>query len=123
MKAIASSKFLFVTSVIAGGTVWAVFAGLETEPWGSPYGWIAVAGLGLTFGFLGKGHPVLWPLGIFLGELLFGLGHFLKSMFFYSGGGANFFFPLGLLFLVPFTVPALIGSIVGFGIRQATHGA
>ena len=123
MKAIASSKLLFVASVIAGGTVWAVFAVFKTEPWDSPYGWIAVAGLGLTFGFLGKGNPMFWPLGIFLGEVLFGLGDFLRSMFFYSDGGVNFFFPLGLIFLVPFTVPALVGSVVGFGIRKATNGA
>ena len=120
---IAASRWLFVASVIAGGALWAAFAVLETEPWDSPYGWVAVAGLGLTFGFLGQGNPMLWPLGIFLGEALFGLGSFLKSLFFYSGGGASFFLPLGLIFLVPFTVPALIGSIVGFGIRQATHGA
>jgi hypothetical protein len=123
MKAIASSRLLFFTSVIAGGTVWAVFAVLKTEPWDSLYGWIAVAGLGLTFGFLGKGNPMFWPLGIFLGEILFGLGEFLKSIFFYSDGGVNFFFPLGLLFLIPFTVPALIGSVVGFEIRKATHRA
>lgn len=123
MKAIASSKLLFVTSVIAGGTVWAAFAVFKTEPWDSAYGWATVAGLGLTFGFLGKGNPMFWPLGIFLGQVLFGLGDFLKSIFFYSGGGVNFFFPLGLIFLVPFTVPALIGSVVGFGIRKATNGA
>jgi hypothetical protein len=74
MKAIASSKLLFVTSVIAGGTVWAVFAVFKTEPWDSPYGWIAVTGLGLTFDFLGKENPMFWPLGILLGEILFGLG-------------------------------------------------
>ena len=123
MKAIASSKFLFVTSVIAGGAVWAVFAAFKTEPWDSPYGWIVVTGLGLILGFLGKENPMFWPLGIFLGEVLFGLGNFLKSVFFYSGGGVNFFFPLGLIFLVPFTIPALIGSFVGFGLRKATKGA
>lgn len=103
--------------------MWAVFAVLKTEPWDSPYGWIVVAGLGLILGFRGKGNPVFWPLGILLGEVLFGLGDFLKSIFFYSGGGVNFFFPLGLMFLVPFTIPALIGSFIGFGIRKATRGA
>mgnify|MGYP001612249306 CR=1 FL=1 len=123
MKAIASSKLLFVTSVIAGGTVWAVFAAFKTEPWDSPYGWIVVAILGFILGFLGKGNPMLWPLGIFLGEALFGLGDFVKSIFFYSGGGINFFFLLGLIFLVPFTIPALIGSVVGSAIRKAKYGA
>jgi hypothetical protein len=45
----------------------------------------------------------------------------VKSVFFYSGGGVNFFFPLGLMFLVPFTIPALIGSFVGFGLRKALN--
>jgi hypothetical protein len=48
MKAIASSRLLFVASVIAGGAVWTVFALLKTEPWDTLYGWIAVAGLGLA---------------------------------------------------------------------------
>jgi hypothetical protein len=121
MKAIASSKLLFVTSVIAGGTVWAAFAVFKTEPWDSPYGWLTVAGLGLILGFLGKANPMFWPLGIFLGEVLFGLGSLVKSVFFYSGGGVNFFFPLGLMFLVPFTIPALIGSFVGIGLRKALN--
>jgi hypothetical protein len=121
MKWIASDKLLFAISVIAGAAVWVVFAAFETEPWDSPYGWIVVAGLGLILGFLGKGHPIFWPLGIFLGEVLFGLESLVKSVFFYSGGGVNFFFPLGLMFLVPFTIPAFIGSFVGFGLRKALN--
>jgi len=103
--------------------VWAVFDAFTTEPWDSPYGLIVVAGLGLTFGFFGRGNSMLWPLGIFLGEALFGLCTFLKSIFFYSGGGVNFFFPLGLMFLVPFTIPAVIGSFVGSWLRKMTMGA
>ncbi len=121
MKEIASSKLLFVTSVVAGGAVWAVFAVFETEPWDSPYGWIVFVGLGFVLGYLGKGNPVFWPLGIFLGEVLFGLGSLVKSVFFYSGGGVNFFFPLGLIFLVPFIIPVFIGSFVGFGLRKALN--
>jgi len=101
--------------------VWGGFAVFKTEPWDVHIGWIVLAGLGLVFGFIGKGNPILWPLGIFLGEVLFGLGSFLKDVFFYSGGGVNFFFPLGLMFLVPFIVPALIGSFAGFGLRKAIN--
>lgn len=114
-----ADKPLFAISVIAGAAVWAVFAAFGTEPWDSLYGWIAVAGLGLVLGFLGKRNPLLWPLGLFLGEALFGLGGFLRSAFFGGGGGVNFFFPLGLMFLVPFSIPALIGSFAGFGLRKA----
>lgn len=121
MKEIASSKLLFVISIVTGGAVWVVFAMFETEPWNSLYGSIAMAGLGITFGFLGKGNPMLWPLGVFLGEFLYGTGSFVKSLFFYSGGGVNFFFPLGVKFLVLFTIPALIGSLVGFGVKKALN--
>jgi len=78
-----------------------------------------MAGLGVVFGFLGKGNLMLWPLGILLGEFLYGTGSFMKSLFFYGGGGANFFFPLGAMFLIPFTIPALVGSLVGFGLQKA----
>lgn len=119
MTEISSGKLLFGISVVIGGALWVVFALFDTEPWDSPYGWIAVAGLGIVLGFLGKGIPLLWPLGIFLGELLYGRGSVVKSLFFYSGGGANMFFPLGAMFLVPFTLPAFIGSLVGFGFKKA----
>jgi len=115
----ASGKGLFMASIIAGMAVWGAFAAFKTEPWDVPLGWIVLAGVGFIFGFLGKGNPILWPLGIFLGEVLFGLGSLVKSLFFYSGGGVNFFFPLGLMFLVPFTIPAFIGSFAGFGLRKA----
>ena len=121
MKWISSAKLLFAISVVAGAALWIVFAAFESEPWDSAYGWTVVAGLGLVLGFLGKGNPIFWPLGIFLGEVLFGLGSLVKSVFFYSGGGVNFFFPLGLMFLVPFTISALIGSFVGFGLRKALN--
>ena len=78
--------------------------------------------LGIGFGFLGKANPMLWPLGIFLGEVLFGVGSLLKNLFFYSGG-VNLFLPLGLLFLIPFTAPALVGSFIGFGLRKALYKA
>lgn len=121
MKEIASSKLLFVTSVIVGVAIWVVFAVFETEPWDSRYGLMGMAGLGVVFGFLGKGNPMLWPLGIFLGELLYGTGSFMKDLFFYSGGGVNFFFPLGAMFLVPFTIPVLIGSLAGFGFKKVLN--
>ena len=76
--------------------------------------------LGLLLGFLGKENPWLWPVGIYLGETLFGLGSFIKGVLFSNGGGASLFIPLGIIFLIPFTLPALVGSFVGSGIRKAT---
>jgi len=49
------------------------------------------------------------------------LGSFIESLFFYGGGGADLFFPLGLMFLIPFATPALIGSFVGFALRKVLY--
>ena len=77
--------------------------------------------LGFVLGLIGNGKPWLWPLGIYLGEAIFGLGSFLTSLFFYRGGGADMFIPLGILFLILFTAPALIGSMAGFGVKKITR--
>lgn len=115
-----TKRNIFIISVIAGFIFWAVFTWFNIEPWDSPYGWFTVGILGFIFGFSGKESPWLWPLGIYLGEALFSLSSFLKSLFFYSGGGANMFIPLGILFLIPFSFPAFIGSYIGFGFKKAT---
>lgn len=114
-----SKRNVFILSVIAGFVFWLIFAGFNVEPWDSPYGWLTVGMLGLFLGFIGKENPWLWPLGIYLGETLFGLSSFLKGVLFSSGGGANMFIPLGIIFLIPFTFPAFIGSFLGFSIRKA----
>lgn len=113
------NKIYFLASVFIGILFWVIFIWINIEPWDSLYGWITVVILGFVFGFVGKVKPWLWPLGLFLGELLFGIGGYLKDLFFYSGGGVNMFIPLGILFLVPFTIPAFIGSFVGYGARKA----
>ena len=96
-----------------------MFTWLNIEPWDSPYGWVTVGVLGLFLGCIGKESPWLWPLGMYLGEALFGLGSFVKSLFFSGEGGVNMFVPLGILLLIPFSFPAFLGSFVGFGIKQA----
>jgi len=114
-----SRRNIFIISVLIGFIFWAVFTWFEIEPWDSLYGWVTIGILGLFLGLISKGNPWLWPLGIILGEMLFGSGSFLINIFFYSGGGANMFIPLGILFLIPFSLPAIIGSFVGFGIKKA----
>ncbi len=115
-----SKRKVFIISVIAGFIFWAIFAWFTIEPWDTSYGWLTVGLLGLVLGLIGKENPWLWPLGIYLGETLFGLGSVIKGVVFSSGGGANMFIPLGIIFLIPFTFPAFIGSLVGSRIRKAT---
>jgi hypothetical protein len=109
-----STRPLFLASVVAGAAVWAVFDLFDTEPWDSVYGWVAVPVLGFAFGLVGKERPMRWPAGIFLGQVLFG-----TASLFFRGGGANLFIPLGLLFLVPFTIPAVLGALVGSALSKA----
>ncbi|NIQ13039.1 MAG: hypothetical protein GTO02_01105 [Candidatus Dadabacteria bacterium] len=116
-----SNRNIFIISIVIGILFWVMFVALlNTEPWDTTYGWIVVGMIGLILGFIGKEKPWLWPIGFFLGELLFGLSVFFKDLFFYSGGGVNMFIPLGIVFLIPFTIPAFIGSFVGFSIRKVT---
>ena len=102
-----------MNSVAAGAVTWALFAAFGTEPWDTSAGWIVMAGLGFYFGYWASSNPVLWPLGILIGQTLWGFGTLLKDLFFYSGGGANLFWPVGLMMLLPFTVPALLASLIG----------
>jgi hypothetical protein len=104
-----NTRLCFLAAIAAGAALWVLFAAFNTEPWDSPAGWITVTILGYFFGYYGKGNPLLWPLGMLLGQILWGFG----TLLFHSGGGANLFLPLGVLFLVPFTIPALIGSAAG----------
>ena len=120
MKDIRSEKNIFIFSIVMGILFWGVFVVLlNIEPWDTTYGWGAVGFLGFVLGLIGKEKPWLWPVGIFLGEFFFALGSFLKSLFFYSGGGANMFIPLGVIFLILFNIPAFIGSFLAFGIKNA----
>ena len=123
MKDLLTNRNVFIISIFTGVLNWVVFVVLfNIEPWDTTYGWIVIGVIGFILGTIGKDKPWLWPLGIFLGELLFGITVFLKDLFFYSGGGANMFIPLGILFLIPFTIPALIGSFVGYGINKVITG-
>jgi len=109
----------FGLSVIAGILIWLFFlVGLKTEPWDTPYGILAILVLGFLFGLYAPQKPWLWPVGLYIGQFLFGALIFLKSIFFYSGGGANLFLPLGMIFLIFFCIPALVASLLGSAIRR-----
>ena len=85
-----ADKLMWVASVFAGAAVWAAFALFDTEP-----------------------SDALWALGIFFGQAIFGFASLATT-----GGGANLFLPLGLAFLVPFTLPALAGTFAGAALTR-----
>lgn len=109
----------FILSVIAGVSIWLVFlVGLKTEPWDTPLGTLAILILGFLFGLSTPKKPWLWPTGFYTGQFLFGTVVLLKSIFAYSGGGANLFFPLGMIALIFFCAPALVTSLLGSAIHR-----
>jgi hypothetical protein len=89
-----------------------LFHALNTEPWDTPFGPAALLGVGFVFGYTGRRHPILWSLGILLGQAIAGMAIAMTSR------GPNLFLPLGLLFLVPLTLPALIGALAGAGLAK-----
>ena len=109
---------LFFTITIIGLLTWtySTFLFGTSEPWDSPnYGLVSLALLiiGLLFGLVGYEKPLTWAMGFYLGSFLYGTIAFMKDIFFYSGGGVNLFLPLGMIFLIPFCFPVLLGSFVG----------
>ena len=110
----------FLASVAVGVLLWLVspvVTGAE-EPWDSVWGYLMMGVAGVLFGWRGPDKPWRWPCGLYLGQFLFGAFQCFISLFFYSGGGVNLFIPVGALFLIPFCLPALIGSFAGAGMRK-----
>jgi hypothetical protein len=107
-------------SIIAGLAIWPVFLTmLGVEPWDNQYGIVVMLGLGLAFGLLAPKKPWLGPLGLYVGQCIYGAGSFLAGVFFHTGTGVNFFFPLGMFVLLLFSAPALITSFLGSRIHRA----
>ena len=108
---------LFILSVATGILLWVISPTLtgQSEPWDSPLGipYLFVAGFGL--GFLGYERPWLWPLGLYLGQFIYGASTFLQP---YSGGGANMFFPLGMILLIPYSLVSLVGAVLAAALRK-----
>jgi hypothetical protein len=53
------------------------------------------------------------PAGVYAGQAAWGLAVWVKSLVTYTGGGVNFFVPLGLMYLAIATIPALVGATLG----------
>lgn len=114
-------KFKFGICVLSGFLLWAIYSlFFNTEPWDSRYGYITVGLIGLVLGLSWPGKPWLWPLGHFLGQLLYWAFGLAIGFFFYGSRGDKFFIPLtlGPMMLMLFCLPALVMSLAGAGIRK-----
>jgi len=110
------SWLTFAIGAGAGLLIW-LFSPLlfgAAEPWDAGgFSYFAIVfGLGVVLGVMSPARFWIGPCGIYVGQLTFGIASWLKSVFSYQGGGVNFFIPLGAIFLIQATLPALAGAFV-----------
>ncbi|MBN2457455.1 MAG: hypothetical protein JXB29_13135 [Sedimentisphaerales bacterium] len=119
LKVALKEVFLLTLSMVTGVLIWVlspIFTG-EAEPWDSASGYYHLSMLvsGFLIGFLGPKKAWLWPIGIYSGQFVYCL---VKSIFLSSGAGVNFFYPIGMIFLIPYCLISFLGSLIGAGIRK-----
>lgn len=121
-------RIALLFSILAGILIWIAspfLTGAE-EPWDAkgPYYLAGVFMSGGIAGFLGKPRNFwLWPIALWFGQSLFGLYTLLRDLGLFPGGsaGMNFFFPLGLIGLAMFSIPAFLGSASGAFVRKSAQ--
>ena len=88
------------------------------EPWdaGSLYYEGALLGAGILGGLLLPKHWRWLVIGVFVGQVLVLLGGVLKEP---SSGGL---WPLGVVFMALYSLLAMVGAIVGGGVRRRLSG-
>ena len=84
------------------------------EPWdaGSGYYEGALLGAGILGGLLLPEHSRWFVIGVFVGQVLVLLGGVLKEP---SSGGL---WPLGVVFMALYSLLAMVGAIMGSGVRR-----
>lgn len=92
----------------------------DSEPWDAPsaYYWVSLLLAGVITGLLSPQRFWLWPIGIWVGQCIYGFYSYFKDIFFPSGRGVNFFIPLGMFFMAVYSVVSLCGTSIGMGIRR-----
>jgi hypothetical protein len=88
------------------------------EPWdaGSGYYEGALLGAGILGGLLLPKHWRWFVIGVFLGQVLVLLGGVLREP---SSGGL---WPLGVVFMALYSLLAMVGAMVGSGVRRRLSG-
>jgi hypothetical protein len=114
----ASATVGFTLGAAGGFLIWLFSEPLtgRREPWDGAVLWYLVAlfvlGFVIPLGLRTRPFPVYW--GALAGQILFGLVPFAACLLFGAlcTDQANLF-PLGAVILVAFTLPALVGALLG----------
>jgi len=104
-------------SVTIGFVIWWLspeFTG-TVEPWDSESAYMPLSLIigGLVVGAIGGAPIWRWSVGIYVGEVLSMLARQITD----PGIGANLM-PLGVIFLIGYTLPSLLGSALGVWLNQ-----
>lgn len=108
------STVALLFSIASGVAIWVgspVLTG-HLEPWDAENPLPYLGGLVLAGALASTIEPRgfwKWPIGIYVGQTL---GILYRTMTL-PGAGVNFFVPLGMAFLVPYTTLALLGAVIG----------
>ncbi len=104
---------LILCTIIIGFLIWYLspFLTGKKEPWDaqSPYYSLSLFMGGFIFGVIRPKKVWLFPIGILIGQILFGIIM------------VGFYFFAGLIFLVLFSSLSFLGAYVGLGIRKGSH--
>ncbi len=116
------SPVLFGLMILVGLLIWLLspyFTG-EQEPWDAEdsYYFVTLFIAGTTAGFLRPQKFWLWPIAIYIGQFSYGFFQILIDIFLRPGGGANLFFPIGMILLVVYSIISFAGSMIGARLRK-----
>mgnify|MGYP001563853319 CR=1 FL=1 len=110
------NKRIFMLSIGLGLLIWTLSPMLagHREPWDAqgPYYMVSLFIAGLVPALIEPKRFWVWPIGVYLGQVLFIIG----ASFLLPYAGANLA-AAGIVIMVFYMVPTVIGAAIGAGIR------
>jgi len=117
-----NNRLAFFVSTLLGGCIWKFSETLSgaKEPWDGNIllYLLQVFCAGLAYGLLCRSDPRWGYFSTYIGQFLYGFSLFAICLTSACQGGANLF-PIGAIFLLFTTLPAALGSYLGFYLKQA----